>query len=628
MAHVIDAVLSLKDNFSPTLKAVDDKLQDFNKTWRRTGRDIQKTGRQIAGIGQEMTTKVTAPLAAAGAASFLMAADFEDSLGAVDQIFKASSSTVKDWSDSLPSYYGIAKDQALEYSSIMGSMLKNIGGLTETEAAKQSATLIELAGDLSAMYGGSATDAVYALTGALKGNNTMLDNYGMGVNEATIKTKALEMGLESAGGQLSLADKQAATLALIMEQTADAQGQAAREAGQASGSLKALKVEVKNLAIELGQVLLPIITPMVKRLGELAKRFGELDQRTKETIVKAAMFAAAIGPVLLVIGKVTMGIGGMVVKFAAFGKAVTKAGGLVKYFTALLSGPAFWIPIIVGLVIALAVAVVANWDKIKAKAEEVFPGIGEFFTNLGQSLRTIGGLFMELVQLIAGQFFGVLSQVFTALQPFIQAFGVVVMNTITTVVQILQGLLEFILGVFTGDWKRAWEGIKTIFSSIWDGIKDKANQVLDSILRKINDLLAKIGDNRIVNFLTGGSSANWGQAKTVRRNALGTNNFAGGLTWVHENGPEIMELPKGMKIYPHSRSLTMAYEDGMKNGVQPLVLPSAGPQQVVVNVTGENHFHTEADENRLVDKIVSEVGRELNEARRISKGRVARWNAV
>ena len=43
------------------------------------------------------------------------------------------------------------------------------------------------------MYGGTFTaDAVRALTGALKGNNTMLDNYGMAVNDAMIKTKALK----------------------------------------------------------------------------------------------------------------------------------------------------------------------------------------------------------------------------------------------------------------------------------------------------------------------------------------------------------------------------------------------------------------------------------------------------
>src|SRR5678809_1482043 len=102
------------------------------------------------------------------------------------------------------------------------------------------------------MYGGSTQDAVRALTGALKGNNTMLDNYGMAVNEALIKQKALELGLIGTSGEMTLQAKQGATLALIWEQTGAAQGQAARESECASCSIKALKTEITNITFELG----------------------------------------------------------------------------------------------------------------------------------------------------------------------------------------------------------------------------------------------------------------------------------------------------------------------------------------------------------------------------------------
>ena len=68
--------------------------------------------------------------------------------------------------------------------------------LSEAEASKQSAMLVELAGDLSAIWG--TTESGRASTNLeFKGNNSMLrNNYGMGVNEATIKTKAMEMGIK------------------------------------------------------------------------------------------------------------------------------------------------------------------------------------------------------------------------------------------------------------------------------------------------------------------------------------------------------------------------------------------------------------------------------------------------
>src|SRR5690606_6124175 len=265
-------------------------------------REFQKVGTQMQNIGKTMSVAVSLPLAAMGTAAYNMAADFEDALGATDQIFKQASSEVKAWADGLPTYFGIAKKEALEYSNMMGSMLKNIGGLTEEQATKQSATLIELAGDLTAMYGGTTADAVRALTGALKGNNSMLDNYGMAVNEATVKQRAFEMGLIKQGGQMSLSAKQAATLSLIYQQTGDAQGQAAREADGASGSMRTLKTELTNLTTELGQHLLPIITPFVQKLAEIMERFRGLDPEVKKIIVVVGGLLAAAGPLIGLFG--------------------------------------------------------------------------------------------------------------------------------------------------------------------------------------------------------------------------------------------------------------------------------------------------------------------------------------
>ena len=154
--------------------------------------------------------------------------------------------------------------------------------MTEEQASKQAQTLIELAGDLTAMYGGTTADAVRALAGALKGNNTMLDNYGMAANDAMIKTKALEMGLYDGTGQMDLATKQAATLALITEQSGAAQGQAAREAEGASGSMRAFATEVKNLSTDIGEVLLPVITPLLANLNDIVKKFGDLSPEMKK----------------------------------------------------------------------------------------------------------------------------------------------------------------------------------------------------------------------------------------------------------------------------------------------------------------------------------------------------------
>jgi len=362
-----------------SLKKLETSLKETNKNWKETADNLDKFGKKSTEIGKDLSTKVTLPILAAGVASFKFAADLQDAFGATEQIFKSAGGDVKKWADELESYYGIAEGEALNYANIMGAMLQNIGGLTEEEAAKQSQTLVELAGDLTAMFGGTTESAVQALTGALKGNTSMLDNYGMGVNDATIKTKALEMGLYEGTGTMDLASKQAATLALIMEQTADAQGQASKEAEGASGNMRGLVTELKNMATEIGEVLLPIITPFIAKVKEIIEGFGTLSPEMQKTIIIIAGLAAALGPILLIVGQMSIGIGAIIAILPVLGTAFT-----------FLTGPIGIAIAAIAAVIAIGVLLWKNWDTVKAKAIEIGGMVSETFTNLVNGAKEWG----------------------------------------------------------------------------------------------------------------------------------------------------------------------------------------------------------------------------------------------
>lgn len=360
-------------------------FDDLSKKAITLGDKMGKMGKKFTKIGGDMTKKVTLPIVAAGTASFMFAADLEDAMGASDQIFKGAANEVKNWADNLESYYGIAKGEALTYANTMGAMLKNIGGLSEAEAAKQSQTLVELAGDMTAMFGGTTESAVQALTNALKGNNSMLDNYGMGVNDATIKTKALEMGLYSGKGQMDLSAKQAATLSLIMEQTADSQGQAAREADGASGSLRTLLTELKNLSTQIGEILLPIITPMITKLSEMAEKFSELSPGTQKAIVKFLGLIAVIGPTISIIGKMMTTVSLLISIFTTVSGVISSAGGVI----ALLTNPIGIAIAAIGAIIAIGVTLCKNWNKIKEFAGKLKDGVMNAWNKLKEGTSKV-----------------------------------------------------------------------------------------------------------------------------------------------------------------------------------------------------------------------------------------------
>ena len=69
-----------------------------------------------------------------------------------------------------------------------------------------------------------------------------------------------------------------------------------------------------------------------------------------------------------------------------------------------------------------------------------------------------------------------------------------VSDVATGVFEALGGVIDFLIGVFTGDWERAWEGVKSIFKGIWDAIvgivKGKINKIIDALNFMIGKLNA------------------------------------------------------------------------------------------------------------------------------------------
>ncbi len=447
-------------------RAIDQAQEKIDGLEKTVGQRLSSIGDKFTDIGRKASV-LSAAIVAAGGASFKMAADFQDALGATDQIFKGASDTVNDWAKNLSSDFGIAKEEALKYSNLMGSMLINIGQLTEEQAAKQSAKLIELAGDLTAMYGGTTQDAVRALTGALKGNNTMLDNYGMAVNDALVKTRALELGLIAQGEEMTLAARQAATLSLIWEQSAAAQGQAAREAEGASGSMRALQVEVKNLATSFGEILLPIITPIVSGIADMVNKIGSLSPELQKTIVVIGGIAAAIGPLML-------GLGSLLKLAPLIGAAFTAMTGPIGIAVAAIAGA--------------TALIVANWDSIK-----------EYFTSGdgAKVFETIKSMAIAIKDDIVAAFNAIKTAVKTIWDAIgddiISIFGNalrIVMAALEVFVNTFKNVAQILHGIFTLDFKQALEGLKNLFNDIFNGIK----KIVFNAVSAISSALAGVFD--------------------------------------------------------------------------------------------------------------------------------------
>ena len=138
------------------------------------------------------------------------------------------------------------------------------------------------------------------------------------------------------------------------------------------GSMEKLKSSIDVAATSLGEALAPTISKVAAGIQKAVDWFNSLDKSQQQMIAKVGLIVAAIGPALLVGGKLVSGIGSMLMlapKIVRFGSTIVKAFKLVRVAAAALS----FNPVIlaIGAAIAIGVLLYKNWDKIKAKAKEL-----------------------------------------------------------------------------------------------------------------------------------------------------------------------------------------------------------------------------------------------------------------
>lgn len=222
-----------------------------------------------------------------------------------------------------------------------------------------------------------------------------------------------------------------------------------------NGQITILKSAIQELAISMGDTLMPSIRKVVTWVQGLVDKFNKLSPETKSLISKIALVVAAVGPALVIGGKIISMIG-----------TITTVIGTV---VGVLGGP---LTLAITALIAIGTLLYANWDKIVSWWSNTmvpkFKAAGEELRKDWERIKETGNRIKEGI---------------------VTAWTNMKESVSTTV-----------------------EGLKEKVSSVWDGIKEKISSVVDSVKRKIDDLkekfnavkdtISRIWDS-IVGFFTG-----------------------------------------------------------------------------------------------------------------------------
>ena len=122
------------------------------------------------------------------------AGDLEQSVGAVDSVFKGSAEQMHMWAAAASTSVGISANEYNQFASVLGSMLKNAGTPMEELGGKTN-KLIALGADLASMYGGTTADAIEAISAALRGDMDPIERYGISLKAAMLTQEGLNLGI-------------------------------------------------------------------------------------------------------------------------------------------------------------------------------------------------------------------------------------------------------------------------------------------------------------------------------------------------------------------------------------------------------------------------------------------------
>ncbi len=410
---------------------------------------FEKIGSSLSGIGQTMTVGVTLPLVGIGTAAVMAASDLEESMNKVNVVFGASATEIQAWSQTAATSFGLSRQQALEAVGTFGNLFTAMG-ITAEPTKDMSTGLVQLAADLASFNNIPVDVALEKLRAGLVGEMEPLRMLGVNLNAASVQAKAMEMGLADSTKELTPAMLAQARYALIMEQTTTAQGDFARTSDGMANSMRIMQADLKNAAASLGVQLLPIVTKLVQALSGAVQWFSDLPEPVKKAILVFGGLAAALGPVLMVVGQVMTVVGGL-----------AGAGGLGALAAAFAPVAAAALPVI-AVIAAIVLAVIA----VKEAWEHNFLGMRDALSAIGEAIGTTFNAIKEIVTAFFAFLKGDIS---------IDEMGARMQNA-------LAGIGEA--------WQNAWNAIAEWWSGLAPRLAEIGTRIMDAIREAIVGALA------------------------------------------------------------------------------------------------------------------------------------------
>lgn len=553
-----------------------------------------KLGGSLDKVGQASGKLLAGGLIAGGAAMVKFgdkASDLAETQNKVNQIFGEDSAKALDkFAGGAATAMGQSKQQALDAAATFGVFGKS-AGLAGDDLVGFSSDMTTLASDMASFNNTDPQEAIDAIGAALRGESEPIRRFGVLLDDATLKSEAMKLGLIKTTKQaLTPQQKVLAAQSAIMKQTADQQGDFARTSDGLANKQRILKARMENLGAAVGKIAVPA---MQKLTDAGLKAVGWISQHQR-----------LVGTLVVVFG----GLAGVLYTVSAAMRAylvITKATAAVTgAYRAAKQALVFWTYSeqaatlrATASTIAHKVAVVASSVAMKAAAlASKAWAAATWLVNVALKAVMANPIVFLLSALAIGlvvaykkseTFRRIVNAAFHAVGAAAKAaFGFVV-RVATGAFQWIKGNWPKLLAILTGpigiavlviakNWDKIKAGasrvkdwivdqfnavvgffrsipgrISSAASGMWDGIKNSFKSAINTIIGWWNNLSFSINIPDGIPGLPDSFSIN---TPNIPYLARGTASFGGGLAVVGERGPELVNLPRGTSVTPAGRT--------------------------------------------------------------------------
>lgn len=275
MAVVLPILTEFNDR---GVKSAQESLKSLAKTYATTALASGALARGLAKVVQD-------------------ASDLNESVSKSGVIFGESADQIQAFAKTAADSFGQSSKQALDAASTFATFGK-AAGLSGGELVDFSTSLTTLSSDFASFFNTSPEDAITAIGAALRGESEPIRRYGVLLDDATLKQRAMAMGIYDGEGALSAQQKTLAAYSEILAQSTDAQGDFERTQDGLANKTRTLQANIADLSATIGQKLLPTVNDYVSAAVKIGDELQDTGEQSDSLVGKLAKFTLAlpIGP--------------------------------------------------------------------------------------------------------------------------------------------------------------------------------------------------------------------------------------------------------------------------------------------------------------------------------------------